>query len=114
LFSHGPVVEVELLCFLLSKLPRLVVSVVVVVSLENFLPVGLGLVVVVVVVHFHSPRTFSHPAGPSGAANAERALTEMAVTRKAANATIIMMRFIFPVSFSYTHLTPMALIRYMG
>src|SRR5919112_3585165 len=38
-------------------------------------------------------------------ANAERALTERAATRKAANASIMRMRFIFSVSFAYTRPT---------
>src|SRR5215210_2728883 len=55
------------------------------------------------------PWTLVQPAGRSCAANAERALTDRAATRKAANATIIIMRFIFSVSFAYTHPTPMKL-----
>ena len=41
------------------------------------------------------------------AANAERALIDRATTRRAVNASIMMMRFIFSVSFPDIHLTPM-------
>ena len=63
------------------------------------------------VVHTHWPRVLlqSSSGSLSAAANAERALTDRAATRKAANATIIIMRFIYSVSFTYTHPTPMKL-----
>jgi hypothetical protein len=61
------------------------------------------------VVQTTLPWTLLQPGGRSCAPNAERALTDRAATRKAANASIMMMRFIFCVSFIYTHPTPMKL-----
>jgi hypothetical protein len=44
-----------------------------------------------------------------GTADAENALIDRATTRRAVNANIKTMRFIYSVSFSYTYPTPMKL-----